>query len=271
MRAACERPASFQEVGLSFAKIEGLLDMSDASIQSVDLSSAKIEGTLDLTRAIVTGPLELNSLKVNGSLSMTQTQLSERATLAFAAIRENLDLSGAEFAELDLSETRVDGALRLCTLGGKRPGRLVLHNTHVGALQDAWNNDWPKGTDPWPDEIEFGGLTYDRLGGSGVVQGGDMLNRRPLKWYFEWLRRDTHYSPQPYEYLADNSARPACQPRPTQFFMRAARERASTPRGGSPLAFLRSNGLRATDLGFGIFDRSAGLSCSRWSASLSFT
>ncbi|MGB8276311.1 MAG: hypothetical protein WCF20_00010, partial [Methylovirgula sp.] len=223
---------SFQEVELTAAKIEGTLGLEGANIEGklamnglqvgqhllmgstpehpasfreVDLTAAKIDGQLNLQGATVCGKLGMHSLQVGQHLLMGGAHFKEPITLIFGCIKANLDLSGAGFTALDLSETQISGELRLCTLREKLPrGRLVLRNTHAGALQDAWNEGtWRRDRrDAWPEVLQLDGFTYDRLGGFGDDPGSEMLNR-PLDWYIAWLERDEAYSPQPYEHLAD--------------------------------------------------------------------
>jgi hypothetical protein len=79
-------------------------------------------------------------------------------------------------------------------------GKLILRNTHVGAVQDRWSRE--KEGVAWPDEVRLEGFTYERLGGlEGVGTEADMLDR-DVDWYLGWLKRDPGYSPQPYEQLA---------------------------------------------------------------------
>lgn len=137
-------------------------------------------------------------LEVGQSLFMDEAIL-KRAALSSSHIGGALNLTGAEFQDLDLSATRIDGALVLSSApqsGWPEGARLSLRDTHAGVLQVHWDEE----TDTWPEGLQLDGFTYDRLG-----FGSDADNRlaRDVDRYIGWLGRDLSYSPQPYEYLAN--------------------------------------------------------------------
>ena len=97
----------------------------------------------------------------------------------------------------------------------------MLRNTHVGALQDWWddtsNNSWPK-------VLELEGFTFDRLGGlfGQGAEEANMMARAP-ECYVQWLAKDPSSSPQPYEHLAGLFRR-AGEPGKANDILYAARE-----------------------------------------------
>jgi hypothetical protein len=171
--------------------------------------------------------------------------------LIFSRVAGSLDLSGAEFLKLDLSATQIEGEMHLGS--GDRPpprwrpgARLVLRNTHVGALQD--RSDDKK--DAWPDDVELSGFTYARLGG---FRGTDAsLLARDIDWYIQWLARDPTYTPQPYEQLAA-VFRAAGEPAKADRILYESRERARAEarQHGSYLRWLGFSFLKWT-IGYGL-------------------
>jgi hypothetical protein len=168
------------------------------AFKDVVLGDAKVGGHLAMNGGtIVGGKLDMYRLKVGQSLLLDQAILKS-AALSSSHIGGALNLTGAEFEDLDLSATRIEGELVLSS--GPGPGwlkgaRLSLRDTHAGVLQIHWAEE----TDAWPDGLQLDGFTYERLG-----FGHDADNRlaRDVDRYIAWLARDPSYSPQPYEYLA---------------------------------------------------------------------
>ena len=166
--------------------------------KDVDLGDAKVGGHLTMHGATVAGTLNMYRLEVGQSLLMDEAILKS-AALSSSHIGGALNPTGAEFQDLDLSATRIDGALVLSSApqsGWPEGARLSLRDTHAGVLQVHWDEE----TDAWPDGLQLDGFTYDRLG-----FGSDADNRlaRDVDRYIAWLGRDLSYSPQPYEYLAN--------------------------------------------------------------------
>jgi hypothetical protein len=208
-------------VDLVAAKVGGPLDMDGATIAgmlnmyrlevgqdltmsgpgtaftSVDLGDAKVGGHLTMHGATVAGMLNMYRLDVGQSLLMDQAIL-KRAALSSSHIGGALNLAGAEFQDLDLSATRIEGELVLSSAHQPewaKGARFSLRDTHAGVLQI----DWGEETDAWPDGLQLDGFTYDRLGFGSDADNG---LARDVDRYIVWLGRDPSYSPQPYEYLA---------------------------------------------------------------------
>jgi hypothetical protein len=168
------------------------------SFRDVDLGDAKVGGHVAMNAGTtVAGKLDMYRLEVGQSLFMDEAILKS-AALSSSHIGGALNLTGAEFQDLDLSATRIDGALVLGSAprsGWPDGARLSLRDTRAGVLQVHWD----EATDAWPEGLQLDGFTYDRLG-----FGSDTDNRlaRDVDRYIGWLGRDVSYSPQPYEYLA---------------------------------------------------------------------
>jgi uncharacterized protein YjbI with pentapeptide repeats len=169
------------------------------SFKDVDLGDAKIGGHLAMNGgAVVGGKLDMYRLELGQSLFMDEAVLN-RAALSSSHIGGALNLTGAEFQDLDLSATRIDGALVLSSAsrsGWPEGARLSLRDTHAGVLQVQWDEE----TDAWPEGLQLDGFTYDRL---GFGSDADSRLARDVDRYITWLGRDLSYSPQPYEYLAN--------------------------------------------------------------------
>ena len=118
--------------------------------------------------------------------------------------------------------------MRLGSGSAKRPvpkwregASLILRNTQAGALQDYWDGV----TTSWPENgaLQLDGFKYERLGGVG--DAAIQTQPRPIEHHIEWLRRDTSYTPQPYEQLA-GVFREAGEPVKANAVLYASRERA---------------------------------------------
>jgi hypothetical protein len=198
------------------------LTMSGAgtSFKDMDLGDARVGGHLAMNAGTtVAGKLDMYRLEVGQSLLMDEAILRS-AALSSSHIGGALNLAGAQFQDLDLSATRIDGALVLSSAprsGWPDGARLSLRDTRAGVLQVHWDEE----TDPWPEGLQLDGFTYDRLG-----FGSDTDNRlaRDVDRYVAWLGRDNSYSPQPYEYLA-NVFRAAGEPAKADRIRYESRER----------------------------------------------
>jgi hypothetical protein len=181
----------------------GDLYMRNASFGEVNLNGTRVVGTLDMQGASFDGNVDADSLQVGTSLFMTDSVFAKTITMTFSRIGGNLDLRGATIGGLDLSGTSVNGDFRL---GGSnapavwrskddKPGDLILRNTHVSDLMDA--------ADAWPDKghLHLDGFAFTHVGSfEGDV--GPEAREGGMEWWDRWARRDTAYSPMPYEQLA---------------------------------------------------------------------
>ncbi len=98
---------------------------------------------------------------------------------------------------------------------------MILRNAKAEALKDAPN--------AWPGTIEIEGFNYARLGGITFDSGND-IRHREVDWFREWLSKQEHYSPQPYEHLANVLRNTGHQNLSTQIlYTGKERERSETP------------------------------------------
>jgi hypothetical protein len=213
--------AEFAEVDLKSAKIGGQLAMvkskfsgklnmnslqvgsslfmSDgAEFAEVDLGSARIGGTLEMNKSKFSGKLDMNSLQVKSHLFMRNSSFKKPVKLIFANIDGGLYLNTSSLSSIDLTGAKIKEEICLGSQKAppsiwEREAKLTLRNTQVGALQDL--------EDSWPDKLELTGLTYSSLGGFGAGEGQSMADR-DISWLKGWLKKQGHYSPQPYEQLA---------------------------------------------------------------------
>jgi hypothetical protein len=68
--------------------------------------------------------------------------------MTFAQIKQNLDLSDADFKELKLCSARIEGELRLGKSDRPSGSRLVLSNAYARTVQDWWDEE------AWKNKIE---------------------------------------------------------------------------------------------------------------------
>ena len=173
------------------------------------------------------GDVSLNSATVSGgALLDSGATFKGKVDLTSASIGSNLEMDDSTFEGLvNLTECTVTGVFLLAfsedgSACWKDGASLMLRNTHVGTLQDWWQD---KNANAWPKTYQLEGLTYNRLGLFGGEQEADMLGR-PVSSYVEWLKGDPDCSPQPYEHLADRFQE-AGEPHKATDILYAVRER----------------------------------------------
>jgi uncharacterized protein YjbI with pentapeptide repeats len=244
--------AKFSDVDLTGAKIHGQLGMADVTVDGrlhmdsldvgeslyirdgaklwdVDLTAAKIHDSFLMDGATVRGWLMMNRLAVTQNLMIRDAVIEGKVSIVLASIGFNFDLTRAEFIEMDLSSTRIEGELRLdvdspLTPKWRKLARLILRDAHAGILRDNWEGN----TNAWPDQLQLDGFTYDRLGRSEYGSSRGMMDR-DIGWYIDkphgWLERSRSHSPQPYTQLA-KVFRAAGEPAKADRILYASRERA---------------------------------------------
>ena len=215
--------ASFQSVLLSGARIGGNLDLDSAtvagdlaadslqvggdllvrpdgqqkaSLKKVDLQGAKIAADVELVGAALGGEIDADGIQVGGHMLLQSLTGCERIGLARARIGGDLDVRGANLAELTLLSAFISGQLSLggngppatwCAAGGK-PGILNLRHARARSVMDA-GESWPQKGNLFLEGFSFGHLEVEMRG-------------RTMKWWDEWARRDPVFTPAPYEQLA---------------------------------------------------------------------
>lgn len=171
------------------------------------LSGARIGTALIGDQATLDGILTMEGAQIGTTLFLCGTRLLGGADILFCSA-QNVDLRGTEIrGELDLTGMSASGELRLGETYARwtnfhPKARLVLRNTHFGAIQDSLGGK--KRVDVWPEKanLHLDGFEYDHLGGlRGDDERDDMMGRN-VGWYVDWLARDTTYSPAPYQQLA---------------------------------------------------------------------
>lgn len=216
--------ASFQKVSLNGARIAGNVDLDSAtvagdlaadslqvgghlllrpdgpqkaSLKKVDLTNARIAGNIEMIGAALAGEIDADGVQVGGHLLLQALTGCERVSLAFARVGADLDVRGANLAELALPSASVAGQLSLggngppatwCATKGK-PGGLNLRHARVRSVMDSAES-WPAKGNLHLEEFSFGYLEVEMRG-------------RSMKWWDEWARRDPVFTPAPYEQLGD--------------------------------------------------------------------
>jgi hypothetical protein len=158
-----------------------------ASFKDVVLRSAKIDGNIDMTGASFDGSLNADSVHVGGSLDLPGATFLAVFNLSGASVAGNFALG-------------VPGKLALWKGKNGELGTLNLRNTPIGNLKDATEaqlekDAWPeKYTDPTNGHLHLDGFTFDHIERT--------MRDRGMPWWDDWARRDPDYSPTPYAQLA---------------------------------------------------------------------
>jgi len=204
------------QLNLRASKFNGHLNMNQiqvsqsvlmddkAEFTDVDFGYARVGGVLSLVGSKVAGLLECSGTEIGGDVFLSRgAEFAGPINFVFNKIRGSLELAGGMFqGTVDLTGTQVDGELRL---GSSRhlPARwsdksvLILRNAGASAIQDL-SQAWPHG----PASLDLNGFTYRSLGGIYAAELDPMVERR-VDWFEnEWLSKQGHYAPQPYEQLA---------------------------------------------------------------------
>jgi hypothetical protein len=180
-----------------------------SSLEEAEFNSAMVGGELVLANSKLLRCLIMENVKVGNSLSLRGLQVAigiRPIQIIYAEIASSLFLDDGTLGSLDLSGTKIRGALILGwkdhpSLKWHSNSKLTLRNAEVGAIQDVVNVG-PNKADVWPDKLELIGFTYAHLGGIGIEGADDDPVNREADWYISWLARQVNYSPQPYEQLA---------------------------------------------------------------------
>lgn len=208
-----------ESISLKKAIIEGPLDLNGVKVNGsafldsgsifkseLDLISINIAGHLEMDGSIFEKNVKLNSARVGGyAILHAESIFKSELDLTSIKIGSSLHLAGSTFeGDVNLTESTINGAFMLTSskngsASWKEGASLKLRNTHVGTLQDWWQD---KTANSWPGNYQLEGFTYNRLGVSSKDQKADML-ARPANSFIEWLEGDPTCSPQPYEHLAE--------------------------------------------------------------------
>jgi hypothetical protein len=186
------------------AQLGSYLQVIGSTIAAVNLSGAHVGRTLSLTGSKVAGELQMDNLQVGTDLLMQKTVVSGEINLRYSQIGGELDWRGASFArDVDLTRAHVDGAFRLGSANHRglnppdpdEPGPATWAKDVALTARFAKLAVIPHLSDAWPDKLHIVGLTYDGIESVEGIEVGDGLQ--------QWLDRQTRYSRQPYEQLAN--------------------------------------------------------------------
>jgi uncharacterized protein YjbI with pentapeptide repeats len=183
-KVVCQGTISAEEF-----KVGGNLYMPEANFEKVYLGGTTVDGSIYMSDSIFNDVLDVFAVRVGANIGMWRSKF-DRVNLAYAVIGQNLDLRGATLASLDLTGATIAGELQLGVTrwqtekGG--PGNLSMRNAKIGTLlndPEAWPN---------AEHLRLEGFSFSHLSGLG----------ESAEWWDGWAKRDTHYSPYPYQQIA---------------------------------------------------------------------
>jgi hypothetical protein len=222
----------------------------EARYWNVWLQNAKVAGIVNLSDADIEGDLTMRGFEVGSSLSMLNSSFAD-ATMRNLKAKGDVEIEGPKQLHradhrhsLDLSGAAIGGEL---ILGSRHYGplkwpsdaRLNLRNASVFALQDGIECT-PSGeacSGSWPAALELDGFRYEQLGGHDAEGEADMA-ARPSSWWVDWLAREQHVSPQPYEQLASVLRRLGYKDRANDILYEGKNRERSKARGSERLWLL---------------------------------
>jgi uncharacterized protein YjbI with pentapeptide repeats len=126
------RRATFAEVDLTGARIEGQLILIQATVSSMlTMNGLHVGGDLVMGEGATFAKVDLRGAQIEGQLNLTQATVSGKLTMNSLHVGQHLFMrEGARFAEVDLTAAQIEGQLDLtqATVSGK----LDMHSLHVG-------------------------------------------------------------------------------------------------------------------------------------------
>jgi hypothetical protein len=243
---------------LEDAEVQGDLNMDTISIQghlflrgirkqakfsNVWLQNARVGGMVYLDDCQISGELTMRgfdggsgiSIRNTSFTNVIMTNLKARGDVAIEGQPRGPDRRGV----VDLRGASIAGGLVLGSAGygplnWPKNARLVLRDTAVFAVQDGINcQETCNGA--WPIELELDGFRYEQFGGDSNSPLADMASRSS-SWWVNWLAREKHVSPQPYEQLASVLTRLGYKEKARDILYASKdRERNETPYPGKAL------------------------------------
>lgn len=194
---------------------EELRKVNADSPPALSFGSAKIDRRISITDTVVNGRLDMDAVRIAEDLWLRNcSAVAGPINLVFARVGQNIDLSSTILSDVDLTGARVGGELRLGAPRGWltapvwKPGaRLVLRNVELSSWTDATGNGEPRDPaclainvkpDPWPEQFDAIGFSYQNVGGLG----GSLAAAHDVDWFCRWLDRQTPYSFEPYQHAA---------------------------------------------------------------------
>ena len=194
---------------LGISTIGGNLYLHHSAAAGVSMRAAEIGRRLSIVGGGIPGGLDLYASAIGGSVFIQGARLPA-VYAANASIGSDFEVQGAQLRYMELTGSKVGGALRFGAPGweidwvgcgvdrDERPApRLSLLNVTADALHDT--------VATWPDclERELEGLAYVRL--DGLAAGdreGAPVHARGSERYIRWLAADRSFSLRPYRQLA---------------------------------------------------------------------
>ncbi|HNB27998.1 MAG TPA: hypothetical protein PLR41_13620, partial [Alphaproteobacteria bacterium] len=203
-----------------------VLDDGTQVTGSFGLPGTTVKGSVYFTGAEIDGVTNLNSAAIERDLILGGGRFSGPIDGTFARIGGSLDLTGGQFASVDLTGARIAAELRLAAAGTvpqfARTAELTLRNATTNSLQDV--------VEAWPCVLHLEGFTYQRQirserhgarakgdpcgadgaaadSGAGAATGADPdpsadEDDDRAAELIGWLSHQQPFSPQPYAQLA---------------------------------------------------------------------
>ena len=200
------------------AKISRRVSFNSAKLHQLSLESVITGTDITLDGADVAGEIIMERLTVGGSLffrrgrNLRDSRIDPPvvpARFTFSTVTGTADFSDTEFEAIDLTMSKIGQILRLGKSGedGKSawsPGAFVnLRNVSTQSFEDTCTDAGLRCLSWWPETLMLSGFSY-AYPGSGIETNGEDMSLRQADWWIEWLRRQSNYSPQPYEQVATN-------------------------------------------------------------------
>ncbi len=181
-------------LALDSLKVVGDLFMTKSNFNFVNLRNAKIFGSLSIFESNFIY-LNTDSLEVGNDLITKNNNFNRKVEMPSIKIKNNFNISEDKLPSLNLNNAQIEGELLLCAKDNKftqweQGSIFTLRNAKVESLKILAKS--------WPNNIELDGFLYTQISTS-ESDGNHNISVRDLK---DWLRKQKHYAPKPYEYLS---------------------------------------------------------------------
>lgn len=188
------------KLAMNHVQVGDDLLMNKGAFSEVDLVGTHISGQFDLRNSEVADRFNGYRLDVTDTIFLgIGSSFAGPVDLIFLHVGKNIELAGGNFLnDVDLTGAQIEGELRLGSSQHQSPHwatdhMLILRDATANAIQDL--------SDAWPIWLDLDGFTYKSLGGLHAMEK-DPMSERSANWFEGWLKRQKHYTPQPYEQLA---------------------------------------------------------------------
>jgi hypothetical protein len=167
--------------------------VSQTHFKKVVLDAARIDKELHIDTSIIEDGLMLSDLHVGATLIIVTTEVTNAKTIEIKfSDLGNLIIMQSALPSLDLTGTVIHKKLALGSNKWAKDATLTMRGTETKSLNDK--------VDSWPDVIDLRGFAYADTFALGT--GSDNFTERDVKWFKDWLSKQTQYTPQPYKQLA---------------------------------------------------------------------